>query len=155
MALLLPRPPHRLGPLDKVLKLGLWLACQRRGYRAVRRHWGGAAPDLIHAHVLLRTGLAAWWLKWRRGIPYVVTEHWTLYLPARVAQVGRVRQFLTRAVVRRAGALHAVSRALADALGALGARAPRTAIIANVVDANLFRPVAAGAPSPDKARPPA
>ncbi|TPG64555.1 glycosyltransferase [Hymenobacter nivis] len=144
--------PTGWGPLDKVLKLGLWLACQRRGYRAVRRHWAGAPPDLVHAHVLLRTGLAAWWLKARHGIPYLVSEHWTLYLPARAAQVGWARRWLTRAVLRRAGALHAVSRALADALGALGARAPRTAVIANVVDANLFRPSPAGAPSPDQAR---
>ncbi|MGI4884908.1 MAG: glycosyltransferase [Janthinobacterium lividum] len=144
--------PTGWGPLDRLLKLGLWLACQRRGYRAVRRHWGGAGPDLVHAHVLLRTGLAAWWWKARRGIPYIITEHWTLYLPARMAQVGWGRRQLTRAVVRRAGALHAVSQALADALGALGARAPRTAIIANVVDATLFKPAAAGADDPDHAR---
>ena len=144
--------PTGWGPLDRLLKLGLWLACQRRGYRAVRQHWGGAGPDLVHAHILLRTGLAAWWLKWRRGIPYIITEQWTLYLPARVAQVGWWRRQLTRAVVRRAGALHAVSQALADALGALGARAPRTAVIANVVDAGLFRPVAAGTENPDQAR---
>lgn len=144
--------PTGWGPLDRLLKLGLWLACQRRGYRAVRQYWGGAGPDLVHAHILLRTGLAAWWLKWWRGIPYLITEQWTLYLPARVAQVGWWRRQLTRAVVRRAGALHAVSQALADALGALGACAPRTAVIANVVDAGLFRPVVAGAENPDQAR---
>ena len=140
------------GPLDKLLKLALWLACQRRGRAAVRRHWGGAGPDLVHAHVLLRTGLLACWLRLTRGVPYLLTEHWTLYLPARAARVGWWRRRLTRAVVRRAGALHTVSQALADALAALGARAPRLAVIANVVDADLFRPADAGAGGPDGAR---
>ncbi|MFD1467302.1 glycosyltransferase [Hymenobacter caeli] len=140
--------PTGWGPLDKLLKLGLWLACQRRGWRAVRRHWGGAGPDLVHAHVLLRTGLLACWLRLTRGIPYLLTEHWTLYLPARAAGIGWWRRQLTRLVVRRAGALHTVSGALAEALAALGARPARAAVIANVVDTDLFRPAAPGAPAP-------
>lgn len=143
--------PTGWGPLDKLLKLGLWLVCQRRGRAAVHRHWGGTGPDLVHAHVLLRTGLLAWWGRLVRGTPYFLTEHATLYLPARAAAVGRGRRWLMQWVVGRAGALHTVSQALADALRALGARAPRTAVIANVVDADLFRPAAPGAGQPGRA----
>ena len=46
--------------------------------------------------------------------------------------------------MRRAGALHTVSGALASALATLGARARRTAVIANVVEQELFYP----APTP-------
>jgi glycosyltransferase involved in cell wall biosynthesis len=129
-----------LGPLDRLLKLLLWLGCTLHGLRAVRRHWQGQRPSLLHAHVLLRTGLLACALRRLRGLPYVVTEHWTIYLPERRALLPGWRRWLTGVVVRRAAALHTVSRALAEALRTLGARAPHTAVIANVVDMELFRP---------------
>ena len=132
--------PTGLPPLDKLLKLGLWLWATRRGLRAVRQHWAGARPDVTHAHVLLRTGLLANWLRWRWGVPFVITEHWTIYLPTRRARLPGWRWVLTRWVVRRAAALHTVSGALAAALATLGARARRTEVIANVVDTELFRP---------------
>lgn len=131
--------PTGWGPLDRVLKLGLWLWAARRGLRAVRRHWGGRRPDLVHVHVLLRTGLLAWWLRAVRGIPYLVTEHWTLYLPANAGRIGRLRRGLTAAVVRRAAALHTVSANLRQALAALGATNAHAAVIPNVVDTKLFR----------------
>jgi starch synthase len=129
-----------IGPLDRGLKLLLWLYCALRGVRAVRRHWGGAAPSLVHVHVLLRTGLLAWALRLTQGIPYVVTEHWTLYLPQRRAALGGLRRVLSQLVMRRAGALHTVSVALAQAMAEVGIRASRTQAIANVVDTDLFRP---------------
>jgi starch synthase len=140
-----------LGPLDRSLKLLLWLYCALRGVRAVRRHWGGARPSLVHVHVLLRTGLLAWALRVVHGLPYVVTEHWTLYLPQRRAALGGLRRVLSRLVVRRAGALHTVSKALADAMAEVGIRASHTHVIANVVDTTLFRP-APGAHAPAAAR---
>ncbi len=136
--------PTGLPPLDKLLKLGLWLECQRRGLRAVQQHWAGARPSVVHAHVLLRTGVLAWVLGKRWRVPYLITEHWTRYLPPRVASMAGWQRGLTRALVRRAGALHTVSGALAGALAALGARARHTAVIANVVEQELFYP----APTP-------
>jgi starch synthase len=130
--------------LDRSLKLLLWLYCALRGVRAVQQHWGGARPNLVHVHILLRTGLLAWGLRLAWGLPYVVTEHWTLYLPQRRAAMSGLRRILTRLVVRRAGALHTVSAALAEAMADLGIRASYTQIIANVVDTKLFRP----APNP-------
>ena len=129
-----------LGPLDRLLKLLLWLGCALHGVRAVRRHWKGQLPSLVHVHVLLRTGLLALLLRGFWHLPYLVTEHWTIYLPERRALLPGWRRWLTGVVVRRAAALHTVSRALAEALAALGARAPRTAVISNVVDLALFRP---------------
>ena len=132
--------PTGLGFIDKPLKLLLYFWCLLRGYRRLRRHWAGQAPDLVHVHVLLRTGLFAWALKVMRGIPFVITEHWTLYLPQRAAGISWLRRVLTRAVVCRAAALHTVSGGLRDAMAALGFVNPRSVVIANVVDTNLFRP---------------
>ncbi|MDO7850671.1 glycosyltransferase [Hymenobacter convexus] len=132
--------PTGLALLDKPLKLLLYFWCLLRGYRRLRRHWGGQRPDLVHVHVLLRTGLFAWGLKAVRGIPYIITEHWTLYLPQRAAGISWLRRVLTRAVVPRAAALHTVSGGLRDAMAALGFGNKKSVVIANVVDTNLFRP---------------
>ena len=132
--------PTGLALLDKPLKLLLYFWCLRRGLRRLRRHWGGARPDLVHVHVLLRTGLFAWALRAWRGIPFVITEHWTLYLPLRAGGISGLRRVLTRAVVRRAAALHTVSGGLRDAMAGLGFVNKNSVVIANVVDTDLFRP---------------
>ncbi len=129
--------PTGLAPLDKVLKLGLYFWCLLRGYRQLVRHWS-APPQLVHVHVLLRTGLFAWALKLLRGIPFVVTEHWTLYLPERAAGIGGLRRWLTRQVVRQAAGLHTVSKGLLEAMRRLGFSNPISVVIANVVDTDLF-----------------
>ncbi|MBF9143172.1 glycosyltransferase [Hymenobacter properus] len=132
--------PTGLGFVDKPLKLLLYFWCLLRGYRRLRRHWGGQRPDVVHVHVLLRTGLFAWALKAVRGIPYIITEHWTLYLPQRSGGITWLRRVLTRAVVRRAAALHTVSGGLRDAMAALGFVNANSVVIANVVDTDLFQP---------------
>ena len=132
--------PTGLALLDKPLKLLLYFWCLRRGYRRLRQHWGGQQPDLVHVHVLLRTGLAAWALRAWHGIPFIITEHWTLYLPERAGGISALRRGLTRAVVRRAAALHTVSAGLGRAMAALRFVNPRSVVIANVVDTALFRP---------------
>ena len=140
--------PTGLALLDQPLKLLLYFWCLLRGYRRLRRHWGGQAPGLIHVHVLLRTGLFAWALKAVHGIPFIVTEHWTLYLPERASGISWLRRVLTRAVVRRAAALHTVSDGLRRAMAALGFVNPRAVVIANVVDTQLFHPIQPSTHSP-------
>ena len=133
--------PTGLPLLDKPLKLLLYFWCLCRGYRRLRQHWSGQAPDLVHVHVLLRTGLFAWVLRAVRGIPFIITDHWTLYLPERAAGIGGLRRMLTRMVVRRAAALHTVSDGLRRAMAALGFVNARSVVIANVVDTELFQPI--------------
>ncbi|QJX46293.1 glycosyltransferase [Hymenobacter taeanensis] len=128
-----------LAPFDKLLKLALYFWCLGQGYRQIVQHWGGP-PQLVHVHVLLRTGLFAWWLRLTRKIPYIVTEHWTLYLPERAHLITWLRKSLTKAVIRQAAALHTVSGALQKAMNRLGFVSSRQAVIANVVDTTLFMP---------------
>ncbi|MBJ6143724.1 glycosyltransferase [Hymenobacter sp. BT559] len=132
--------PTGLPPLDRLLKLGLWLLAQQRGLRAVRRHWGGARPEVVHAHVLFRPAAWAWWLRWRHDTPYVLTEHWTIFQPANVGRLGWLRRWLVGQLVRRAVALTPVSADLGRALAALGGVNAHTIVIPNVVDTELFCP---------------
>ncbi|WP_375416929.1 glycosyltransferase [uncultured Hymenobacter sp.] len=127
-----------LGPLDRLLKLFLWLRCMGRGLRAVRRHWRGRRPDLVHAHIMLRPAVLAWWLRRRHGIPYLITEHWTLFLSLNDRRRGWLRGWLAGQLVRRADAFTPVSQDLRAALARLGGVGKRTVVIPNVVDTNLF-----------------
>ncbi|MCB2406888.1 glycosyltransferase [Hymenobacter lucidus] len=138
--------PTGLGPLDKLLKLLLYFWCLGCGYRRVARHWG-ALPQLVHVHVLLRTGLFAWWLQLTRGIPYLVTEHWTLYLPQNAHRIGKLRRWLSSRVIRKAAALHTVSHNLRQAMQQLGLENSRPVVIPNVVDTQLFKPASLRAAS--------
>ncbi|MCB2376361.1 glycosyltransferase [Hymenobacter sp. BT635] len=131
--------PTGLAPLNKLLKLGLYFWCLARGYRRVVRHWG-LPPQLVHVHVLLRTGLFARALHLTRNIPYLVTEHWTLYLPPNAGRISNLRRWLSRHVIGRAAALHTVSLNLRQAMQELGMGNQRTAVIPNVVDTQLFKP---------------
>jgi glycosyltransferase involved in cell wall biosynthesis len=136
--------PTGCPPLDKLLKLGLWLLAQRRGLRAVRQYWAGAGPDVVHAHVLFRPAAWAWWLRRRHGTPYVLTEHWTAFQPANAGRLGWLRRWLAGWLVRRAAAFMPVSADLGRALAALGGTNPYTTVVPNVVDTELFHLPAAG-----------
>jgi glycosyltransferase involved in cell wall biosynthesis len=131
-----------LGPLDRLLKLGLWLLAQRRGLRAVRQHWAGARPEVVHAHVLFRPAAWAWWLRWQYGIPYLLTEHWTIFQPINAGRLGWLRRRLAGWLVRQAAAFAPVSADLGRALASLGGVNAHTTVIPNVVDTELFYPPA-------------
>jgi glycosyltransferase involved in cell wall biosynthesis len=128
-----------LGAIDKLLKLLLWVECMRRGLGAVRRHWGEKWPDIVHAHILLRTGAFALGLKLWRRIPYLITENWTIFSPANVWKLGKFRQWVAGLLVRKADAYTPVSDDLRQSLVRLGGVNPHTVIIPNVVDTELFQ----------------
>ena len=99
-------------------------------------------PDLIHVHILTRTGIPALYYKWFRGIPFVITEHWSRYLPQNLnngSYKGFLRKFATRLVVKNAAAVTTVTQNLAQSMQALGLR-NRYEITPNVVDISLFTP---------------
>lgn len=99
----------------------------------------GHQIDVSHVHVLTRTGLAAWWLKLTQGIPYLITEHWSRYLPANQHMFkGWIRRTLTRLVVKRATAVTTVTSALADGMKLHHLDNPNYSVVPNVVDMDRF-----------------
>ena len=124
--------------IDKPFKLILYFSCLFRGYRIIERLYG--RPDLLHVHVLLRTGLFAWFKCFATGLPYIITEHWTLYLPQNAAQIGFLRRWLSKMVIKKAAAVHTVSKDLKEAMEALGFRNRNYTVIPNVVNTATFYP---------------
>lgn len=94
--------------------------------------------DIIHVHVLTRLGIIALWQKIVHGTPYIITEHWSRYLPGNDFN-GFLRKKLTKFVVRRASAVTTVSKDLAKAMQNHGLANPNYMVLPNVVDVNVFK----------------
>lgn len=96
--------------------------------------------DLFHVHVLTRMGFIAHWQKNLNGTPYMITEHWSRYLPGNDYS-GAVRKFWTKRIVRRAAMVTTVSDVLAQAMQNRGLKNKNYRILPNVVDTELFKPI--------------
>ena len=101
--------------------------------------------DLVHVNVLSRTAIPAILLKFFRGIPYIITEHWSRYLPENGTYRGFVRKMFTRFVVRQASAVTTVSHYLKKGMLDSGLDNKNFQVIPNTVDAGVFIP--AGKPA--------
>ena len=97
-------------------------------------------PDIIHVHVLTRLGVIALWNKIIHGTPYIITEHWSRYLPGNDFN-GFFRKKLTKTVVKHASAVTTVTDILAKAMRSHGLLNSNYIITPNVVDINMFKPV--------------
>ena len=95
-------------------------------------------PDLIHVHILTRLGIIALWQKMVHGTPYIITEHWSRYLPDNDFS-GFFRKWATKIVVRNASVVTTVTENLANAMQSHGLMNPNYMTLPNVVDTNLFQ----------------
>lgn len=94
--------------------------------------------DVVHVHVLTRLGVLALYLKWKYGIPFVITEHWTRYLDSQQQFQGVLKKKATRMVVKRAAAVTAVSNDLIKAMQSHKLKNGNYRLIYNVVDPVFF-----------------
>ena len=91
-------------------------------------------PDVVHLNVLTKQGLLAWWLNKRYGVPYVVMEHWSGYLPENGDYRGFMRKALSKLVLKHAEVVMSVSAKLRDAMKQCGLVHNNWQIVPNVVD---------------------
>jgi glycosyltransferase involved in cell wall biosynthesis len=133
-----------------------WFSGFARMFRFFKAHLlgygmlGKSRPDLIHVHVLTREGAVAMYLHLLKRIPFVITEHWSRYLPASNTYKGLLRKIVTRQIVRSAKAMIAVSAVLKEAMQASGIRNRNFIVIPNPVDTSLFKISAANNDEPTK-----
>lgn len=127
-------------PLFKSLINGYrYLNAVRKGYIHLNGVMG--LPDVNHVHVLTRAGIFPLFLHSISGAPYLITEHWSRYLPQNKGDYkGFLRIHLTRVIVKRATSVSPVSRKLAEAMQAHGLKNPHYTLVNNVVDTSLFTP---------------
>ena len=118
---------------SKILSLLRFFRANRKALKRLPK------PDIIHVHVLTRLGLIAWWHKIIHGTPYIITEHWSRYLPGNDFS-GFFRKKLTKTVVKHASAVTTVTDILAKAMQGHGLNNKNYVIVPNVVDINVFKP---------------
>lgn len=97
-------------------------------------------PDIIHLNVLTKQILLPLYLKKRYGIPFVLTEHWSGYLPENGAfSRNRFRKFYGKAI-SQASAVMPVSDTLAQAMtAALPKQTKAPVTIPNVVSDIFYK----------------
>jgi glycosyltransferase involved in cell wall biosynthesis len=96
-------------------------------------------PDLIHTNVFYPFTIFGSGLASRYGIPYVVSEHWTAYLPGDPVQIRGRALGLCRRLAAKAACIMPVSQHLAAAMQKLGLKG-RYQVVSNVVDTDVFAP---------------
>lgn len=100
-------------------------------------------PDGIHVHVGMKAGLMAMRMLRREKFPYVVTEHWTGFLPEAKDRIGNMPSYMQNAwklVLKKAAGISAVSGRLAQQLRSFSGK-EKIMVIPNVVNTDLFFPV--------------
>lgn len=130
-------PEKRKGILRKFIKFFNYFHANFIGYKEVKKTVG--VPDIAHVNVLTRTGLLAYWLKKTKNIPYVITEHWTRYLPSSNTYKGYFRKALTRVILKSSEVVMPVSNQLKDAMLMHGLKHANYKVINNVVDDFFYR----------------
>lgn len=83
------------------------------GLKTIENQRGKA--DVIHVHILTRLGLLALWKKISNKTPYLITEHWSRYLPTGDFS-GLFRKIFSRIIVKNASAVSTVTKNLQKAM---------------------------------------
>ena len=107
-----------------------------KAWRYWHSHYG--LPDIIHLNVLTKQIILPLYIKKRYNIPFVLTEHWTGYLPENGAFYrNKLKEFHKKAITE-ASMVMPVSDLLADAMkNALSNNLRDITVIPNVVN-DLF-----------------
>ena len=111
----------------------------RRQWKALRRE--GWMPDVVQLNVIQKQGILALWLKKRYGIPYVIVEHWSGFLPENGAYLrnnGSLKRKIYEKIAAEASVIMPVSERLKEAMQTCGIPNARWEKIHNVVDDFFF-----------------
>ena len=105
-----------------------WKALQRKGWK----------PDLVQLNVIQKQGLLAKTI----GVPYIIVEHWSRYLPenGQFNRMSRFKRDLYRHIANNAERILTVSEPLQKAMQACGIENEHWGTIDNVVDDFFFEP---------------
>jgi glycosyltransferase involved in cell wall biosynthesis len=107
------------------------------GFRYIRQHI--AFPDLLHLHVALPVGKVALWWHFRHKIPYLLTEHWSIYTPANFARCSFMQRKWLTGIGNCAAQILPVSESLLSNMRWCGIKTEAT-VVPNVVDVGFFCP---------------
>lgn len=124
-----PKPKSKFKYFYKFLQLYL------KGFKHINNQ---RKIDLIHVHILTRMGLLAYISFIFYSIPFVITEHWSRYLPTVKVYSGCLRKKLTEMIVRSSKLVMPVTINLKNAMISQGLGGSDYEVVPNVVDDLFF-----------------
>jgi glycosyltransferase involved in cell wall biosynthesis len=130
------KPEENLLGIDKIINLIRYLKSSYSGFFLLEKECG--KPDIIHVNVLTRTGILALYLNKVKGIPYIITEHWSRYLSITDTYKGFLRKIFTSYIVKNACSVTTVTNNLKAAMLNHNLKNINYSVIPNVVDTDLF-----------------
>ncbi|MDR1793042.1 MAG: glycosyltransferase family 4 protein [Bacteroidales bacterium] len=98
----------------------------------------GFQPNIVHVNVFTRTAVIAYLYKKMTKTPYVITEHWTRYLPQCRTYKGFFRKMATKIAAKNASAIMPVSKNLQIEMQKCGIKNANYLVVNNVVDDCFF-----------------
>ncbi len=119
------------GQFKLLINLYLYIKYVFIGYHHILKKHGKI--DLIHVHILIRTGLAALLLKAKYKIPYLITEQWTGYTSGEYLAFHWLRKQLVKWIIKNAEIVTVVSESLKNSMIALGLKNNYT-IVHNIIE---------------------
>lgn len=114
-----------------------YLKAYRKGFSLINERFG--KPDIIHANILFPVGLVFYFLRVFKRTPYVITEHWTGYLPSDPSSIGFIRKWFSKIIARKSCCIMPVSGDLEDAMKKSGLNG-NYKVVPNVVGKAFFQP---------------
>lgn len=125
--------PGKVPVLGKFISLFKYLKSAHIGLKVIKQQFG--KPDISHVNVIWPAGLIALILYTTKGIPYIITEHSTIYLAKDGSYKRKAffEKFLIFLTVKKAKAVTVVSRTLKEAMLSHGF-SNRYYVIPNVID---------------------
>ena len=129
--------PSLKGILSPVINGVKRFSALRKMYNKV---FADSSPDIVHVHVAYPAGLFALYLKKRKGLEYIISEHDGIYMPGydNYHVPGQFEKKMVPVIYKHAKKIHAVSKSLADALMNTRLVDTRPAVIPNVVNKEIF-----------------
>lgn len=95
--------------------------------------------DLVHLNQVFHLGFFALYLKQTKGIPFVISEHWTGYHQANRKAISPLKLKYCQFIANQAVKTLPVSHDLANSMREIGIKTPYIKV-PNVVDTDLFTP---------------
>lgn len=98
-------------------------------------------PGIVHVQVGMKAGMMARWLYRKMNIPYVVSEHWSGFLPEASESVNDLPAYyrtMWKRILQQANGCSVVSNHLAKGIKSIFGITCR--VIANVVNTGIFYP---------------
>jgi glycosyltransferase involved in cell wall biosynthesis len=103
--------------IDKIIYWGRWYNTLKQHLRQYFIKYG--KPDLLHCHIILNSGWLGLWAKKKFRIPYILTEHWSGYMPGAINGFDAYNPWskrLFRKILHNASVITGVSKALIEIL---------------------------------------